>query len=701
MKKATNKLMSFLAAFAMVIGVLVAPFANANADEDTTPEKTTKVTLHKLLMTKTDLVDWDEKGPEGYDGTQNTQQLGELQSVNKTLKEIPNVFFAVQNSEGKYLAKDGTVATVQDPTAKGFKEAVLGGLTTEKGLELNTSNLEQDKATEYTIVEIHELSEYKGDDGEQLAASKAVPVKITLPLYNNDGLVTAAHVYPKNTQEAPKIDKNFDNEDNNDATAISTDDLINNDKTDNNEREKGLVTKNIGDKVPYKVVTEIPQDARYKKLIWTDQMTKGLTYNKDLKVTLGDTELESADYTVINTDRGFTLKLTDAGLTKVENAAKTSAQTIILKYTATVNENVEVDKADENDVALDYSNKPGKESEPKEGNPVNKEIKVKKDWAIDGDEITEADKTVKALFTLQEKQEDGSWKDVDSYEATIADHFEHTFKDLDDEKTYRVVEQVSGYEPEYVSFNNGVVEIKNDKDSTNPKTLNPSEPKVVTGGRKFVKTNNEDKTSDKLERLAGAEFYVKNAEGKYLVAAKKDTEAVKKAKEELDAAVKAYNELSAEDQKGDAGTKAKATIDEKQDTYNEKFVENATDYTWGDKEDDNVVTLTSDSEGRFEIKGLAYAKDYALEEKEAPSGYAKLQSDEKFDVEEGSYASTDAELQYNKDNADDGYGLQIKNKNVTIPETGGIGSLIFIVAGLALMGVAFTAMKRRNSYEEA
>ena len=288
------------------------------------------------------------------------------------LKKFLELYFKLQKP-----AKDVTNPDVNKDADWQDLGEKYEGLTKEKGLTINTSDLKG----QYRIVEDLTKSTYKGENGEQLAAAKAVPSIVTLPLVNNDGVIKEAHVYPKNTQEAPKIDKNFDKEANGDAAGISTADLINNEdkkkdveiKTDDNRREKGLVTKNIGDKVPYKVVTEIPQDAKYKKLVWTDQMTEGLTYNKDLKVTLGDTELDAADYTVINTDRGFTLKLTK-GLDKVEKAAEKSAQTITLKYTATVNKNAKVDVEDENDVALDYSNKPGKDSEPKEGKPVNKDI---------------------------------------------------------------------------------------------------------------------------------------------------------------------------------------------------------------------------------------------------------------------------------------------------------------------------------------
>ncbi|WP_397610429.1 pilin N-terminal domain-containing protein [Streptococcus agalactiae] len=58
------------------------------------------------------------------------------------------------------------------------------------------------------MVELLDKSNYKNGD-KVLADSKAVPVKITLPLYNEEGIVVDAEVYPKNTEEAPQIDKNF------------------------------------------------------------------------------------------------------------------------------------------------------------------------------------------------------------------------------------------------------------------------------------------------------------------------------------------------------------------------------------------------------------------------------------------------------------------------------------------------------------
>ena len=723
------KFLTVLLALVMTLGAF-APFGAVKAAEAT---ETESVTIHKILQTKENLKNGNFPGTKGLDGT---EYIGKkIEETNKPggqdkssiasyfgagSEDIGGVYFAwaKKDKDGKYywIKSDGnftsTKTEVNESELDKLPTDTLGEKTLkDSGIKFTTTNFKG----EYKIYEIHAKSIYKGTEGELLAASKAVPVEITLPIANDkEGIVKDAHVYPKNTQEKPEIDKNFAA--NNDLGTVE--DKNNNQKSgaayENYQKEKATVTADLGKKIPYEVKTKIKKDSHYKKLVWNDNMTKGLTYQKDLAITsdqlTGDNALKEDDYFVTETDRGFTLVLKESGLTKVENAAKTADVEIKLTYSAKINGEAVVDKPELNDIALDYANKPGKDNEPKEFTPGKKEIKMKKSWDVTGDQtITEADKNVVAYFTLQKKNDQGKWEDVETVEKTEKDAFTVIFKDLDENGTYRIVESVKGYEADYQKYNpvTGEIEIVDHKDTDNPEKLNPTEPKVQLGGRKFVKTNNEDKTSDKLERLAGAEFYVKNADGKYLVAAKKpftpkdkdDKGPVANAKAELDAAVKAYNELSAEDQKGKKGEDAKKLINDKQDAYNKAFVANATEYTWGAKDDPNVVVLTSDAEGRFEIKGLAYAKDYKLEEKTAPKGFAKLQSDEKFEVKDGSYASTDAELQYNKDNADAGYGLQIKNKNVTIPQTGGIGTVIFTVVGVMLMVGAAFALKRRKEDE--
>ena len=691
------KFLTVLLALVMTIGAF-APFSAVKA-ADEEPNGTESVTIHKILLTKEalDAHDKDKK----YDGN----QIDNIQKFfgDDKAKEINGVYFKLQKLNDGVADAD---IDVTDDTQWTDVEGKSGLTKDNAGLKLVTKDL---KKGTYRIVEDLTQSTYKGDEGELLAASKAVPTLLVLPIVNDEeGIVKDAHVYPKNTQEKPEIDKNFAA--NNDLGTVE--DKLGNQKSgaayENYQKEKATVTADLGKTIPYEVKTKIKKDSHYKKLVWNDNMTKGLTYQKDL--TVEGAGLTADDYFVTETDRGFTLVLKESGLTKVENAAKEKDVEIKLTYTAKINGEAVVDKPELNDIALDYANKPGKDNEPKEFTPGKKEITVNKTWDITGDQtITEADKGVTAYFTLQKKNAEGKWEDVETVEKTVPqtkeaaaqDAFTHTFKNLDEKGTYRIVESVKGYEAEYMEYNEetGEIEIKDHKDTDNPERLNPTEPKVQLGGRKFVKTNNEDKTSDKLERLAGAEFYVKNAEDKYLIAAKKDAAAVTAAKAALDAAVEVYNNLKAEEQKGQKGKDAKAAIDTAQEKYNEAFKENATEYTWGKKDDPNVVILTSDGQGRFEISGLEYKAGYKLEEKTAPKGFAKLQSPEEFEVKEGSYNSTDAELQYNKDNADNGYGLQIKNKNVVIPQTGGIGTVIFTVVGVMLMVGAAFALKRRKEDE--
>lgn len=130
--------------------------------------------------------------------------------------------------------------------------------------------------------------------------------------------------------EAPTIDKKIDsNKETNDAA--------------------------IGDVVNYTVTIHAKKGAT--GYVLTDTMTKGLTFNNDVKVTVGSNELTpTRDYTVATPVDGATFKVTFT-----ENYLNTidGDTEIVVSYTATVNKNAEIGTTtgNTNTAQLKYGNK--------------------------------------------------------------------------------------------------------------------------------------------------------------------------------------------------------------------------------------------------------------------------------------------------------------------------------------------------------
>lgn len=176
-------------------------------------------------------------------------------------------------------------------------------------------------------------------------------------------------------------------------------------------------------------------------------------------------------------------------------------------------------------------------------------------------------------------------------------------------------------------------------DFTNEKEQKPGEnPELHTGGKRFVKV---DKKLNK--NLSGAEFVIKNAAGKFLK------------------------------QTGNVNT-------------------------WIDSQDE-ATKFTSGSDGAFEVKGLAYgtagkaanvgSTDYFLVETKAPEGYALLKQSIQFTVNATSYQANPTDL-----SAGFAVPQEVNNNKVTIPQTGGIGSVAVIATGLLVAGLGLM-LKRR------
>ena len=774
-----KKILSLIMALVMIVGVF-SPLTALAADEVTVPTgtlskdqlqegkpDTTEVNIFKLV-TKENYkpgAPWKHTGgiikPEEYATLGNgVEALGgaqftfykikgendvENEKILELLKANPDKFKTVEQMEA--LKKDGAndlTASAADTTMTSIAAGKIE-LATGTGLtDGHTGDTGTDGKTTLSLAEGYYWA-VESKIPEKVTGQVAVPFGLTLPLTNVKDVVDGnntikagtqylktLYIYPKNLKtDKVKIDKNhaqYDAENkkwyDQNGTEVPAADL----GADyaKYEQDKKTVSAKLGKKVPYESKTEIPRNYKFETFSWQDVMSEGLTYNKDLEVTIdyidADGKTQKTNQPFINTktkatyvterDNGFDVKVTKDQVTgTLVEYLKRGPVTFHFKYSATVNKDTVVDKPQTNSIT--YT--PG---EPNGGGRVttgeDKSINVTKTWDSADDKITVKEVTYYvedengkgvASITLKDSYTEGTELVAGPGIKFVVGNkwYSGKFTGLEAGKTYKLREAVVGYDPTYPESDQaGILNISN---KSNPDTLKPTEPKVEFHGRKFVKYDQLDGT----KRLAGAEFVVKNNitgdadNGKYLVAktsTKADAEKVnlETTKEALDAAIKAYNDLSAEEQAGQAGTTAKTNIDNAQKAYNKAFKDAANAYTWGDKGD--AVVFVSDSKGGFEVTGLS-AGDYQLEEIKAPAGYALSKTPIDFNVKHGTYKSAEGntELEYTSSEETGDYGLKIANKKMTIPQTGGMGTVLFTVVGVGLMAGAVMAMKKNR--EEA
>ncbi|MBS4889624.1 MAG: isopeptide-forming domain-containing fimbrial protein [Anaerococcus vaginalis] len=691
-----HKILSFLTAFAMVFGILAAPFTNASAAPQAgTPvgptadtETTATVTIHKIKVKSTTgfPIEQQEGATEivGKDG-KTKYDGGQIAKDNISgffgdgAEELANVTFTYWVFDDK----DKYEQMVADPSAYDTVDEVKALLGAE-GVDKTTTA--DGVATEEITVPakghkylwaVEKSKTITDANGKQqtITGGAAVPFGLALPLFKADGTVNSnIHVYPKNTTaNEPKVDKDFEGK----ANA----------EQDRNEIDNNIKKDvKVGDKQPYDIETIIPTGANYKTAAWTDQMTEGLTFNNDVTVKMGakgqETDLDKADYKVTPDGNGFVLELTETGLAKINNQPKEVR--LLVKYSATVNENAKVERPERNDVIFHYGNEPHHGNTPYPTKPSKGKLTVNKEFSDAQGAWKDGEKVTVTLIDAHtgkpaENLPDGQTAVV---ELTKGTKESHTWTGLDNDRQYKVVEKFTpGDEVTYEKQPDGTVKII-DKKTDNPSPKDPQEPAVVTYGHRFQKVDHEGKG------LPNAEFIVKNniegAADKGKVLAQKDAKDLAADEAAYQAAEKAYKDAVKE---GKADTEI-APLKAKRDAA---YVKVNTQWKWIEDTDKHTgaYVFKSGTDGYFKVTGLMKGA-YQLVETKQPDGYAKLTTPVDFTIAEGSTGVT--ELKAGK--LEDAKGFkQIENKKVTIPQTGGIGSIIFVVAGLMIMGLAAYKMK--------
>lgn len=708
-----KRFLSLIIALAMMVGVFT-PLLSSAADEK--EPTTVKVNVHKILISQ-DALDKHDSNKK-YDPTKGVNVKEFFGDDNA--KEINDVYFvAIKEDETGYADFDKKSKAEQDAILEEIPAERQGKTKNVEGTD-GVIQFDLDNPGNYKIYEVKHKSTYKGPNGEVLTGMKAIPVDLKLPDHarTEAGVQGEIHVYPKNSEKKVQFDKNFAKK--NGLEAITDPNTLKDVGAvmDNYNKEKANAKAHIDKEVPYEAKAELPKGSVFTHLDLADSMDKGLLYDADKGVTVTVTpkvELEAGkDYTVTTVGNGFKVHFEQAGLDKLNKAAETNDLSIEFTYSAKVTADAIVDKPMDNHATFTYNHEPPKPSSDKL-TPVDEKINVEKTWAdgtaptdiivkyvlLDENDMPVADVTFKNATTVDETDLGNGI----TFEQT--GNYKGTFKGLEKDKNYKVKELVNGYEPEYtVAADTATVTVKNTK---TPESITPTPPQVTVGGKKFVKTN-----QDGSKRLAGAEFAIQNKNGgtdndKYLKITEKEGTAYADAEKAYNDAIKAVNEALA---KGEISATNKVTIagqeyeskdaamvkvEELRVARDKAFTEGKLSYTWVD-DIEQATKFTSNDKGQFEVKGLEYGNYRAVETK-APAGYALPTNGGNFtfEIAKGTYTgegTIDYVAESNKNDA-----MQITNNDVTIPQTGGIGTIIFTAIGLAIMASAIIAIKKRQAAE--
>lgn len=230
----------------------------------------------------------------------------------------------------------GTTKTLDGVRFEVHKDTAQGAIVRE-GLTANGGQITFTGLTKGTYVIVENKAKSKVDAAEQLADSAAVPMTITLPVYKAEGGwfttgANAVHVYPKNTVDKPTIDKVVNESDKHDTVAY-------------------------GDTKTFKITSTMPDGiADYTVLTYSDQFSKGLSYQGNLTVLKNGESISAENYqlTVVGT------KAAAISVAFTEPYIKTllPEDVITITYQASINEDAVMGTANPNDAKVTYGHNP-------------------------------------------------------------------------------------------------------------------------------------------------------------------------------------------------------------------------------------------------------------------------------------------------------------------------------------------------------
>lgn len=329
--------------------------------------------------------DGNNQGYEEYDGEQTVQSGNNLLSHVKFA--YAEVGARVQINTGAtyemmYTLKEDVASVLGSPDAdhtdNGVKYYLQETLQTALGpkkddaikyVKSNKGKIEQETAESTGQVKFENLALdklYLFAETDATGAENAVtgdkvnvtrvsaPFLVSLPFTGKDGnQLYNLKVYPKNATGQETIDK----------------------KIVEDDKEVTETQANIGDKINYKVTYSVPvSEYGLTKLVVTDTMGKGLTFDDIVEIKNGDQAVDNQNYkvsasVVSGTDTAITITFTKAYLDSLKGP---STQSFTITYGATVNNDAVLGQTgNKNEVYVTYQNKGDAEH-----NTDHKETKV-------------------------------------------------------------------------------------------------------------------------------------------------------------------------------------------------------------------------------------------------------------------------------------------------------------------------------------
>lgn len=228
--------------------------------------------------------------------------------------------------------------------------------TAESTGQVKFENLALDKL--YLFAETDATGAENAQTGDKVNVTRiSAPFLVSLPFTGKDGnQLYDLKVYPKNATGQETIDK----------------------KIVEDGKEVTETQANIGDKINYKVTYSVPvSEYGLTKLVVTDTMGKGLTFDNIVEIKNGDKVVDNANNqnyevsapVVSGKDTTITITFTEAYLNLLE---KSSTQSFTITYGATVNNDAVLGQTgNKNEVYVTYQNKGDTEH-----NTDHKETKV-------------------------------------------------------------------------------------------------------------------------------------------------------------------------------------------------------------------------------------------------------------------------------------------------------------------------------------